>query len=86
MLVGGDPVGNALVVISKLGVKAEVIGGFGDDNAADYLIEDFEHLGVATQNAKKIRGASSLLPISYFRKKANRARAFSIVFPTPWQN
>ncbi len=59
MLVGGGPVGNALVVISKLGVNAEVIGGFGDDNAADYLISDFERLGVFTKNAKRIRGASS---------------------------
>ncbi len=59
MLVGGGPVGNALVVISKLGVQAEVIGGFGDDNAADYLLNDFERYGVATQNTKKVKGASS---------------------------
>ena len=28
---GGGPVGNALVVMSKLGVKADVIGAFADD-------------------------------------------------------
>ncbi len=59
MLVGGGPVGNALVVISKLGVQAEVIGGFGDDNAAEYLLNDFERLGVSTKNAKKVKGTSS---------------------------
>ncbi len=59
MLVGGGPVGNALVVISKLGVQAEVVGGFGDDNAVDYLLGDFERLGVSTKNTKKVKGASS---------------------------
>ncbi len=59
MLVGGGPVGNALVVMSKLGVQTEVIGGFGDDNAAEYLLNDFERLGVSTKNAKKVKGASS---------------------------
>ena len=50
-LSGGGPVGNALVVLSKLGVNAEVIGGFGGDNAGKYLIEDFEKYGVSTKNA-----------------------------------
>jgi sugar/nucleoside kinase (ribokinase family) len=58
-LSGGGPVGNALVVISKLGVSAEVIGGFGSDNAGKYLIEDFEKYGVKTQNATVIDGATS---------------------------
>ncbi len=59
MLVGGGPVGNALVVISKLGVRAEVVGGFGDDNAAEYLLNDFERLGVSAKNAKKVKGTNS---------------------------
>ena len=37
---GGGPVGNALVVASKLGVETEVLGAFGGDNAAAYLLED----------------------------------------------
>ena len=36
-LSGGGPVGNALVVVSKLGVQAEVIGGFGGDSAGATL-------------------------------------------------
>ena len=38
---GGGPVGNALVVMSKLGVSAEVVGAFSSDMAGKYLLEDF---------------------------------------------
>ncbi|MBO5285302.1 MAG: hypothetical protein J6B16_00215 [Clostridia bacterium] len=58
-LSGGGPVGNALVVISKLGVTAEVLGGFGDDASANYLISDFNRYGVLTDNVTVCRGASS---------------------------
>ena len=39
---GGGPVGNALVVMSKLGLDARVLGNFADDNAGNYLLQDFE--------------------------------------------
>ena len=58
-LSGGGPVGNALVVLSKLGVSAEVIGGLGSDNAGKYIIEDFRKHGVDTKNATVIDGATS---------------------------
>ena len=45
-LSGGGPVGNALVVMSKLGVKTEVIGGFGSDNAGRYLLDDFKSMRI----------------------------------------
>ena len=56
---GGGPVGNALVVMSKLGVRAEVIGAFGQDSAGKYLIDDFEKYGVSTKNAKVLDGKTS---------------------------
>lgn len=56
--VGGGPVGNALVVMSKLGVEAEVVGLFADDSSADYLIADFKKYGVKTQNVKRISAES----------------------------
>lgn len=43
---GGGPVGNALVVIKKLGVDTAVSGLFADDEAGKYLIEDFKKYGV----------------------------------------
>ena len=58
-LSGGGPVGNALVVISKLRVKADVIGGFGGDSAGKYLLDDFKKYGVGVENAAVISGASS---------------------------
>ena len=33
----GGPVGNALVVMSGLGVSARLIGSLGGDNAAEYI-------------------------------------------------
>ena len=56
---GGGPVGNALVVMSKLGIQTQVIGGFGDDNAGTYLLQDFEKYGVGVKNATVLKNATS---------------------------
>lgn len=56
---GGGPVGNALVVMSKLGVQTDVIGAFADDNAGTYLLEDFEKYNVGTGNAVRVQGTAS---------------------------
>lgn len=58
-LSGGGPVGNALVVISKLGIKAEVIGALADDSASDYLINDFKKYGVETKNVTRVTDTKS---------------------------
>ena len=60
-LSGGGPVGNALVVMSKLGVKTEILGAFSSDNAGKYLVEDFQKYGVETKNAKVVDGVSSFV-------------------------
>ena len=56
---GGGPVGNALVVMSKLGISAEVVGAFAKDNAGDYLLSDFNKYGVGTSFAVQLEGKSS---------------------------
>ena len=56
---GGGPVGNALVVMSKLGVQTDVIGAFADDNAGTYLLEDFEKYNVGTGNAVRVQDTAS---------------------------
>ena len=58
LLAGGGPVGNAIVVMSKLGVQTEIIGGFGSDNAGNYLLDDFKKYGVGVENATVIEGAT----------------------------
>ena len=76
-LSGGGPVGNALVVISKLGVKAEVIGGFGSDNAGKYLLDDFKKYGVGVENATVVEGATSFTSYIVLAKdKASRTCVF----------
>lgn len=56
---GGGPVGNALVVMSKLGVKTQVIGGFADDSAGKYLLNDFEKYGVNVDSVTVLENKSS---------------------------
>lgn len=68
---GGGPVGNALVVMSKLGVKAEVIGGFGSDNAGKYLLEDFIRYDVSVENVTVVEGATSF--VSYILLAVDKA-------------
>ena len=76
-LSGGGPVGNALVVISKLGVKTEVIGGFGSDNAGKYLLDDFKKYGVGVENATVVEGTTSFTSYIVLAKdKASRTCVF----------
>lgn len=76
-LSGGGPVGNALVVISKLGVQAEVIGGFGGDNAGKYLLDDFKKYGVGVENATVLPTATSFTSYIVLAKdKASRTCVF----------
>lgn len=56
---GGGPVGNALVVMSKLGIDTKVIGAFADDDAGKYLRGDFVKYGVGVENAAVVSDAVS---------------------------
>ena len=76
-LSGGGPVGNALVVMRKLGLEAEVIGGFGDDNAGAYLLGDFKKYGVGVKDATVLDGAKSFTSfIVLAEDKATRTCVF----------
>ncbi len=76
-LTGGGPVANALVVMQKLGVQTEIIGGFGSDNAGQYLLEDFKKYGVGVEKATVINGASSFTSyIVLAQDKATRTCVF----------
>ncbi len=56
---GGGPVGNALVVMSKLGINAEVIGGFASDSSANYLLDDFVKYGVGVDGIVRVENTTS---------------------------
>lgn len=56
---GGGPVGNALVVASKLGANCSVLGALADDYGGKYLVSDFEKYGVSTKGIKIKKGESS---------------------------
>lgn len=56
---GGGPVGNALVVVKKLGVNASVSGLFANDDAGKYLIDDFKKYGVDVSGAVMLDGKTT---------------------------
>ena len=58
---GGGPVGNALVVMSKLGISAEVIGAFADDTAGKQLLFELKKYGVMTERTTIVSKASSFV-------------------------
>lgn len=63
---GGGPVSNALVVMSKLGVRAEYLGAFAEDAAGDFLLQDFKKAAVGTEYAVRAgkRSFSSYIVLS----------------------
>lgn len=58
---GGGPVGNALVVLSKLGIDTEVIGGFSDDTSGKRILSELETFGVGIKNVTTVSGASAFV-------------------------
>lgn len=67
---GGGPVGNALVVMSKLGVNAALTGGLADDGAGKYMAEDFKRCGVDTSAVTTVKGATSFTSYIILSEKA----------------
>ena len=61
LVTGGGPVANALCVMSKLGVDAEIIGGLADDRSGEFIRADFERLGVKTDRVSIVSDSSSFV-------------------------
>lgn len=59
--VGGGPVGNALVVMSRLGVSAEVIGAFADDTEGKQILSELRSFGISTDHVTVLSGKSSFV-------------------------
>ena len=58
---GGGPCATALVAASKLGSRCKYIGVIADDEAGDFLLEDFQRYGVSTEYVTRAEGKNSLL-------------------------
>ncbi len=56
---GGGPTGNALVVMSRLGLDCYACGAFADDAAGKSLIADLNRFGVNTDGVTVSKGATS---------------------------
>ncbi|MCP4763130.1 MAG: carbohydrate kinase family protein [archaeon] len=52
----GGVTGNYITAVGRLGVNCAFIGALGDDEAADYLIDDFKKEGVDTRYIIKKKG------------------------------
>ncbi|MBE5731881.1 MAG: hypothetical protein E7353_02495 [Clostridiales bacterium] len=73
---GGGPVGNALVVASKLGMDANVIGGFANDDAGKYLLNDFNKYNVNVDNVVVSEATSFVSYILLSEKDGTRTCVF----------
>lgn len=56
---GGGPVGNALVVMSRLGAETAVIGAFADDAAGGEILSELRSFGVSVDHATVLSGKTS---------------------------
>lgn len=56
---GGGPAATATVTAARLGAKAAFIGHIGDDDFADFMLNEFAKEGVDTSHVVKCKGASS---------------------------
>ena len=59
--VGGGPVGNALVVMSRLGVETEMIGAFADDAEGKQILSELRTFGISTERVTILSGKSSFV-------------------------
>ena len=75
---GGGPVANALVAISKMGVKSEFLGALSKDADGKFLINEFKKYNVETENVKMIEGTSAFVSYVILAKEtASRTCAFN---------
>jgi len=68
-IIGGGPVGNALVVASKLGLKTEMIGAFSDDTAGKRILSELERFGVDTSYAVSVPNTSAFVSFIILSEK-----------------
>lgn len=57
---GGGLVATGLVAVARLGGKARYVGRVGDDDAAQFVIREFEREGIDTSCIRIQRGASAI--------------------------
>ena len=58
---GGGPVGNALVIASKLGIDTEAIGALAGDAAGERIRSELENLGVSAKGCVTLPDATSFV-------------------------
>ncbi len=60
---GGGPTATAMVTLARLGAKAGFVGKVGDDEAGDFIRDQFLHYGVDISRMVVQKGAKSSLSI-----------------------
>ena len=68
-IIGGGPVGNALVVTSKLGLTTEMIGAFSDDTAGKRILSELERFGIDTSYAVSVPNTSAFVSFIILSEK-----------------
>src|SRR3989304_1216079 len=60
---GGGLVGTGLVAVARLGGKARYVGKIGDDDSAQFIVNEFKREGVDTRCIRIVPGASAIRSI-----------------------
>ena len=75
---GGGPVATALVALARLGARTAMISAVGDDWRGQYLLQEFQREGVATDQIEQQSNSRSFAA-SIFVRKRDGARAITYV-------
>ncbi len=60
---GGGLVATGLVAAARLGAKTRYVGKLGDDDAANFIVDEFKREGVDTSCIRRLPGASAIRTI-----------------------
>lgn len=72
----GGAVSNILVAASRLGLRAGFLGCVGDDEFGSLIMRDFEHEGVDTSCAKRVKGRATGIAFYSVDKRGERHYVF----------
>lgn len=74
---GGGPVGTALVVCARMGLRAAFTGQVGDDFAGEFIIDEFIREGVDTRGEFKHPGTESQISLVLVHKATGKRTVVS---------
>jgi len=80
---GGGLVATGLVAAARLGAKTRYVGKVGDDDAADFIVREFDREGVDTSRIARVPGASAIRTIGLVNPSKGQRTLFYCLDDAP---